>query len=95
MELVRRNPNTFVAAFAICGGAHPVTAPAMTNTKWWAFHDDMVVDYEHSVNMVNAIIAEGAEMKFTSYEDVNHNSWENAFAEPELLPWLFSHSKSE
>ncbi len=95
MELVRRNPDLFAAAFAICGGAHPDTAPIMKNTKWWVFHGDadVVVDYKHSVNMVSALKAARAEVKFTTYEGVNHNSWENAFAEPELLPWLFSHSK--
>lgn len=94
MELVRRNPNTFAAAFAICGGAHPETAPVMTKTKWWVFHGDadVVVDYQHSVNMVNALKLAGADVKFTTYEGVNHNSWENAFAEPELLPWLMSKS---
>jgi hypothetical protein len=41
--------------------------------------------------MVEALKASGADVKFATYEGVNHNSWENAFAEPELLPWLFSH----
>ncbi|MFK7813946.1 MAG: alpha/beta hydrolase-fold protein [Maribacter sp.] len=95
LELVRRNPNMFAAAFSICGGAHPETAPQLTNTKWWFFHGDadVVVDYQYSVNMVNALKAENVNPKFTTYEGVNHNSWENAFAEPELLPWLFTNSK--
>ncbi|MEX0290688.1 MAG: prolyl oligopeptidase family serine peptidase [Flavobacteriaceae bacterium] len=94
-EFVRRNPDTFAAAFAICGGAHPDTAPELVNTKWWVFHgdNDMVVDYEHSVNMVKALKASGADVKFTTYEGVNHNSWENAFEEPDLIPWLFSQTK--
>jgi acetyl esterase/lipase len=33
----------------------------------------------------------GADVKYTEYPGVGHNSWDNAFAEPELLPWLFSH----
>jgi len=95
LELVRRNPDMFAAAFAICGGAHPDTAPQLTKTKWWFFHGDadMVVDYQHSVNMVNALRNEGVATKFTTYEGVNHNSWENAFADPGLLPWLFSNSR--
>lgn len=94
-EMVRRNPNTFAAAFAICGGAHPDAAAELVKTKWWVFHGDadMVVDYEHSVKIVDAMNAEGAAVKFTTYEGVNHNSWENAFAEPQLLPWLFSQTK--
>ncbi len=32
----------------------------------------------------------GAEVKYTEYVDVNHNSWEKAYEEAELLPWLFA-----
>ncbi|WP_299528551.1 prolyl oligopeptidase family serine peptidase [Ulvibacterium sp.] len=94
LELVRRSPGTFAAAFAICGGAHPDTAPQLIGNPWWLFHgdSDMVVDYEHSQKMAAALKKAGGKVKFTTYEDVNHNSWENAFAEPELVPWLFSHS---
>lgn len=94
-EIVRRNPELFAAAFAICGGAHPDTAAELKNPAWWVFHGDAdaVVDYSHSQNMVNAMKQEGINVKFTTYEGVNHNSWENAFAEPDLIPWLFSHFK--
>ena len=63
-------------------------------TSWWVFHgdEDMVVDYEHSQKIVDALKKVGADVKFTTYENVNHGSWENAFEEPELLPWLFSHT---
>ena len=81
--------------FLFVGGAHPDTASQLINTKWWFFHGDadVVVDYQHSVNMVKALEAAGMKAKFSTYEGVNHNSWENAFAEADLLPWLFSHSK--
>ncbi|MGI9553092.1 MAG: prolyl oligopeptidase family serine peptidase, partial [Aurantibacter sp.] len=94
-EIVRRNPDTFAAAFAICGGAHPKTAGAVKDIPWWVFHgdEDMIVDYEHSQNMVEELKKMGADVKFTTYEGVNHDSWNNAFSEPELIPWLFSYSK--
>jgi hypothetical protein len=31
-----------------------------------------------------------ANVKYTEYPGVNHNSWENAYAEPDLLPWMFN-----
>ena len=94
-ELVRRNPDTFAAAFAICGGAHPDTAEQIAGIPWWVFHGDadVVVDFKHSKKMVKALKEAKGDVKFTVYEGVNHNSWKNAFAEPELVPWLFSHSK--
>lgn len=91
-ELVRRHPDLFAAAIPICGGAAPASAHALTNTKWWVFHGDAdnVVPVQLSQAMVDALKAQAASVKFTVYPGVGHNSWDAAFAEPELLPWLFS-----
>ena len=91
-EIVRRNPNVFAAAFPICGGGEPTTAQLMKKTKWWVFHGgkDDVVPPELSEVMVEALKDARASVKFTLYPEANHNSWDPAFAEPELLSWLFS-----
>lgn len=61
----------------------------------WVFHgeEDSVVAVEHSRIMAKAIERKGGNVKLTVYPGVNHNSWENAFSEPQLLPWLFSQEK--
>lgn len=94
-EIVRRNPKLFAAAFPICGGGATSTAPAIKKVKWWVFHGDAdgVVPPSLSVEMVDALKAAGATVKFSLYPGVDHNSWDNAFAEAELLPWLFSQKK--
>ncbi len=94
-ELVRRMPKTFAAAFPICGGASPATAPKIKNTEWWIFHGlkDDIVDPEFSKAMQMALKNAGAKAKLTLYPNANHNSWDATFSEPELLPWLFSKSK--
>jgi len=91
-ELVRRMPGIFAAAFSICGGANPATAVKIKNTKWWIFHGakDDVVPYILSEKMVIALRKTNATVKFNLYPEANHNSWDSAFAEPGLLPWLFS-----
>ena len=43
--------------------------------------------------MAKALKKAGAKVKFTLYPEANHNSWDAAFAEPELIPWLFSQKK--
>lgn len=94
-ELVRRVPKTFAAAFPICGGANPATAIKIKNTSWWIFHgakDDVVPPY-YSEKMYKALKAAGTKVKFTLYPNANHNSWDDTFAEPELLSWLFSQHK--
>lgn len=94
-ELVNRMPKTFAAAFPICGGANPATAKKIRKTSWWIFHgakDDVVLPH-HSEVMVDALKAARASVKFTLFPNANHNSWDPAFAEPGLLPWLFSQKR--
>ena len=94
-EIVRRNPKIFAAAFPICGGANVATASTLKKIKWWVFHGgkDDVVPPKLSEDMVEAMKKEKATVKFTLYPNANHNSWDPAFAEPELLPWLFAQRK--
>ena len=34
-------------------------------------------------------------VKYSEYPGVNHNSWDNAFAEPTFLSWMFNHKKKK
>lgn len=94
-EIVRRNPKLFAAAFPICGGADPSIAPRLKKVNWWVFHGakDDAVHPENSIRVVQAMKASKVPVRFTLYPEANHNSWDPAFAEPELLPWLFSQKK--
>jgi len=95
-EILYRCPKTFAAAFPICGGGNPESARKYAKrVKIWVFHGAMddVVPPKYSETMVNAIKANGGDVQLTVYPDINHNSWDSAFAEPNLLPWLFSNAK--
>lgn len=96
-ELVRRLPNTFAAAVPICGGADTTTAYAIRKTAWWIFHGalDDVVPPHLSKDMVMALqkFYSTEEVNFTLYPQANHNSWDDAFKEPNLLPWLFGQKR--
>lgn len=95
-DLLARKPETFAAAFAICGGGNPEGAKRYaTKTPLWVFHGahDDVVDPQLSIDMVSAILKAGGHPSFTLYAKDNHNSWDSTFAEPGLLEWLFSNKK--
>lgn len=94
-ELVNRLPDTFAAAFAICGGGDTSTVEKLKPTAWWIFHglEDAVVDPQFSKDMAAALEQNGAEVKLSLYPAVNHNSWDNAFKEPDFFSWIFSHKK--
>ena len=95
-EIIYRNPKMFAAAIPICGGGDPKSVTAYAKTiPLWILHGakDDVVDPKLSLSMASAIITAGGFPKLTLYDFANHNSWDPAFAEPELLKWLFSNTK--
>ncbi|MBZ9728368.1 prolyl oligopeptidase family serine peptidase [Salegentibacter sp. JZCK2] len=97
-ELIYKKPEMFAAAFAICGGANPEIAKEYPQGfNIWLFHgkkDDVVLS-KYSEAMARAINHYGGNAKLSLYPDDNHNSWDSAFSEPNLLPWLFSHEQTE
>jgi|SRR5210317_226757 predicted peptidase len=94
-EMVYRNPQKFAAAFAICGGANPAIAKSMNYTPFRIDHGEVddVVPFILSKKMVDALRDSGAEVIWNLHPGVNHNAWDTVFSDPELLPWLFNHSK--
>lgn len=94
-ELVARNPNYFAAAFPICGAGNPNWSNHLKTTPFWIFHgeEDEVVSVDFSRKMYKALSKEKASVRLTIYPEVNHNSWENAFSDPDLMYWLFSNKR--
>lgn len=95
-EMLWRKPGFFAAAFPICGGGD-ASKVELYGKKFpiWVFHggSDPTVRVANSRLMVNALKAARARVKYTEYPGVGHNSWDNAFAEPDLLSWLLQQKK--
>ncbi len=97
-EFLWRRPDLFTAAFPICGGGSPAKVHSYAKKlPIWIFHGDAdpVVPVLHSRRMVKALQQPSAEVKYTEYPGVGHDSWKNAFAEPGLLEWVFSKNKAQ
>ncbi|MBI5915212.1 MAG: prolyl oligopeptidase family serine peptidase [Bacteroidetes bacterium] len=95
-EAVWREPGLFAAAAPICGGGDAKNySEAAAKVPFWVFHGevDAVVPAEKSREMHQRLQELNASVKYSEYPGVNHNSWENAFAEKDYLPWLFSKKK--
>ncbi len=60
----------------------------------WIFHggDDDIVPVTESQRMYAAMKATGGDVRYTEYAGVKHASWDKAYDEPKLFPWLFSKS---
>lgn len=93
LEALYREPKYFAAAVPICAASDPDRAKRFAKrVPIWLFHGakDAVVDVQFSRELNQRLKELGGTVTYTEYPDVNHNSWDNAFAEPGLLPWLFS-----
>ncbi|HZG25037.1 MAG TPA: dienelactone hydrolase family protein [Chitinophagaceae bacterium] len=97
-DMIQRYPNFFAAAIPICGGGDLEAANRYAKTvSLWIFHgsDDNAVDVKNSREAYAALKKLGADVQYTEYPGVGHNSWDNVFAEKNLLPWLLSKSKTK
>lgn len=93
-DLVARYPGYFAAAFPICGQANvAVFVARAAKVPIWIFHGavDNVIPVQPDRDLYHALQRTGArDVRYSEYPGVYHNSWVNAFAEPALIPWLFS-----
>jgi predicted peptidase len=97
-EAVYKRPGFFAAAVPICGGGDiPAYDKEHCGTPMWIFHGaiDQVVSVENSRQMYQHLLEMKANVRYTEYPEVNHNSWENAYSDPGLIPWIFSYNLNE
>lgn len=95
-SVITEYPQMFTAAVPLCGGGNKAKAKNLVDIAIWAFHGDTdtAVDVSESREMIEAIKLAGGKPKYTEYKNVGHTVWHQAFAEPELLTWVFSQRRS-
>lgn len=91
--LLAAHPDLAAAAVPICGGGEPGAAQKFARVPVWAFHGakDEVVPLARSTEMVDALKAAGADVKFTVYPEAAHDSWTQTYNNPEVYAWLLKH----
>lgn len=92
---ILHHPHLFAAAVPVCGGGDPSLAERIAHVPIWAFHGekDNVVSPDVSKEMYEALKRVGGKIRYTEYPSVGHDSWSKAWAEQELIPWLYQQHK--
>ncbi len=74
------------------GAAMPALARRLAKTPTWIFHGEMdaVVPVSGSREPAAALQAEAADVRYTEYLGLNHNSWDATYASGEFTQWLFA-----
>jgi predicted peptidase len=96
--ILNLRPDMFAAATPICGDGEPNSVSNYAKkVPVWIFHgsDDKTVHPNESLKMAKAFIKFGGSPKITFYENVEHGSWNNAFAEKDFLKWIHSKTKKK
>ena len=95
-EMAVQYPDKFAAMAVVCGMTPlPYANWIDKDLPIWVFHGDQdkSIPISESVNMVDKLKAMGYDVKFTIYEGVGHNSWENTYTNEELYSWFVKQRK--
>ena len=98
--LAARHPGLWSALAPVCGyGRARTVASRIGDVPVWAFHglrDDVVLPKDTRdivAELLRLRAAAGIDtstVKLTLYAEANHDSWDSAYAEPELPGWLLA-----
>jgi predicted peptidase len=91
-NIIASRPKFFAAAVPCCGSRSTEDGTGSLETPVWNFHGDadQTVPVSLSRDRIAARRKAGGHPLSTEYAGVDHNVWEWAFTEPELLKWMFS-----
>ncbi len=91
-NIVTNRPGFFAPAAICCGSRSPEDGTGSIETPVWNFHGeaDQAVPVSLSRDRIAARRNAGGHPLSTEYAGVDHNAWEWAFTEQELVKWMFA-----
>ncbi len=104
-SLGMKYPQRFAAIAPICGGGHfaeigtgfPEKRAALQTLPIWVFHGgkDTAVPLSESERMIAAVkrVSENNKVQLTVYPEAGHDSWTEAYNNPELYRWFLQHKR--
>ncbi|MGB1285482.1 MAG: alpha/beta fold hydrolase [Aggregatilineales bacterium] len=96
--LASEYPQRFAALVPVCAPApnimgFPERMEKIAHLPIWAFHGDAddIVPISESEKVVTVLESLNADVQFTVYPDVDHNSWDATYDNPALYAWFLQH----
>jgi len=93
-SLAAKFPQRWAAIAPICGRGDIDAATVLKNVPCWCFvgDADKADLVQNNRELTKALMAAGSNAIYTEYPGVGHNSWDRAYATPELYDWLLKHN---
>jgi predicted peptidase len=94
-NIITHRPRFFAAAAICCGSNSADDGTGSIETAVWNFHGDAdkTVPVSLSRDRIAARRKAGGRPIATEYAGVDHNSWEWAYTEPDLVRWMFAQKR--
>jgi predicted peptidase len=94
-DLALHTPDRFASLALICGGGDTRRASLVSRIPHWVHHGELddIIDISQSKKMVERLKKAGADVRFTTYPDVAHDSWTAAHSTLELWQWMLGTTK--
>ncbi|KAK0654657.1 Bifunctional acetylxylan esterase/xylanase XynS20E [Lasiodiplodia hormozganensis] len=91
-ELALHTPNRFATLTPICGYGDTLRASQIARIPQWVHHGerDDIIDISRSERMVTALEKAGADVKFSRYPDLAHDSWTETYNNMDLWTWMLA-----
>lgn len=100
-EVATLAPDRFAALMPVCGfvafqgndaAAVQRVVARVKHLPIWVFHGDAdnAVSVERSREMVTALKAAGADVRYTEYKGQGHNVWDATYRDRDVWKWLFA-----
>jgi predicted peptidase len=95
-HMTAQRPKLFAAAVACCAAQTAENPTASLGTPLWNFHGaaDQSVPVSLSRERIAALRKAGGHPLYTEYAGVDHNVWQWAYTEPELVKWVFAQRRT-
>ena len=95
-RMAANHPERFAAVVPICGRGAETDASKLKSLPIWVFCGDQDGVFKSNQELVQAIMNAGSQsIRFTSLENIGHNSWSAAYATPDLYKWLDQQSREK
>ena len=92
-----QHPELFAAALPMSASGFPEMAGRLADIPFWVFQGGLDINPrpEPTEETIKALRGAGGRVRYSLYPEAGHNSWDSAFAEPELFKWLLSQNKNK
>ncbi len=88
-------PDLFAAIVPICGYGDKEDVARIANLPTWVFHGDAdaTVPIKPDTETVEALRQAHGRVRYTIFHGVGHNSWDAAYAMPDLYTWMLQQKR--